>query len=356
MRLAAQAKGGYYAAAPEAVRLVAERLVPPSTSDGPCTLLDPCAGEGHAATELARCLTSPEGIAAVPCLVELDERRAEACHRAIKAHGKGKVLAPADFLRAKITPGCFSLAWVNPPFDYATGGRGRVELGFVDAVLPLLAENGVLVLVCPESVAESHGCLRMIATWLDEPMCMDFPEGHRPYNEVAVIGRRRQRPASYPSTWGLWGKLRDPDRWPGSYQLPAGRLPGEWRKTEPTDEELHRMLSGSSIRHTIGNDHAAIFSPGCGSTNQEMRPPIPPGEGHRAMLLASGLIGGLIRPADEPPHVIRGSAFKESVHAGTEVEDDGQGNTITRTTHRERIKLMIRTVDAAGEMTTLLQE
>jgi hypothetical protein len=49
-RLMSLVKGGYYAAAPEAVAAVLERLRPPST--GICSILDPCAGEGHALLQL----------------------------------------------------------------------------------------------------------------------------------------------------------------------------------------------------------------------------------------------------------------------------------------------------------------
>jgi hypothetical protein len=42
-RLMSQIRGGYYAAAPEAVAAVLERLRPPDYGD--CLILDPCAGE-----------------------------------------------------------------------------------------------------------------------------------------------------------------------------------------------------------------------------------------------------------------------------------------------------------------------
>ena len=46
-RLMSQVKGGYYAAAPEAVATVLERLRPPAW--GECLILDPCAGERNTA-------------------------------------------------------------------------------------------------------------------------------------------------------------------------------------------------------------------------------------------------------------------------------------------------------------------
>ena len=52
-RLMSQVKGGYYAAAPEAVAAVLERLRPPDY--GECLVFDPCAGEGQP------CFSLPKG-------------------------------------------------------------------------------------------------------------------------------------------------------------------------------------------------------------------------------------------------------------------------------------------------------
>ena len=51
-RLMSQIKGGYYAAAPEAVAAVLERLRPPERRR--MLILDPCAGEGRALLQLAQ--------------------------------------------------------------------------------------------------------------------------------------------------------------------------------------------------------------------------------------------------------------------------------------------------------------
>ena len=91
-RLMSQVKGGFYAAAPEAVAAVLERLRPPST--GQCLVLDPCAGEGHALLQLA------EGLNAVPYGIELSEDRAATVRDSLP---EGQSLAPADFLRTAIS-------------------------------------------------------------------------------------------------------------------------------------------------------------------------------------------------------------------------------------------------------------
>ena len=67
-RLMSQVKGGYYAAAPDAVAAVLERLRP--SDQGECLVLDPCAGVGAALMQLA------QGLKAVPYGIELSEDRA----------------------------------------------------------------------------------------------------------------------------------------------------------------------------------------------------------------------------------------------------------------------------------------
>src|SRR5262245_6667252 len=73
MRLAAQAKLGFYPAPAEAVAEATKYLRGPAFETG--FALDPCAGKGEALAQLCR------GLALRPYAIELDEKRAEACHR-----------------------------------------------------------------------------------------------------------------------------------------------------------------------------------------------------------------------------------------------------------------------------------
>ena len=143
-RLMSQVKGGYYAAAPEAVAAVLERLRPPDY--GECLDPGPVCRRGLALLQLA------QGLHAVPYGIELSEDRAAMVRESLP---EGQALAPADFLRCAISYRSFSLIWCNPPYDYATGEEGRVESQFLERAFHLLADNGVLALVCPEDVASS---------------------------------------------------------------------------------------------------------------------------------------------------------------------------------------------------------
>ncbi len=176
-RLMSQVKGGFYAAAPEAVAAVLERLRPPST--GECLILDPCAGEGHALLQLA------QGLGAVPFGIELSEDRAASVRDSLP---EGRALAPADFLRTAISYRSFSFAFVNPPYDYATGEQGRVEMQFIERAASLLVDGGVLALVCPEDVASSYTTAEFFEERFERVSAMPFPESVRQYKETIILG------------------------------------------------------------------------------------------------------------------------------------------------------------------------
>ena len=329
MRLAGEIKGGYYAAHPNAVEMVLARLTP---SD-PCLVFDPCAGEAKALLQLAA------GLHAVPYAVELDEGRSETVRAAVP---EGNAIAPADFLRCSITAGCFSFAWVNPPFDFVGGGLGRVESGFIEAAVPLLADKGVLALVCPEDIGRQH-TMKFFAQRFDDVSIWPFPEDCRPYNEVVILGVKKKQPDARAYGWSLWDEAWEREI---HYRLPPGRAPKKFCKDEPTDREVWRLMQASPLRQQL-EPPAEFPIP---------RPPMSPGDGHRALLLASGHLNGTIHPPGEPPHVVRGCVSKEQYVASIHEDEDDKGNVTTRTTYSERIKLTIRTVDHQGVITNLTEE
>jgi len=333
-RLMSQVKGGYYVAAPKAVAAVLERLRPPD--QGECLLLDPCAGEGKALLQLA------QGLKAVPYGIELSEDRAAVVRESLP---EGQALAPADFLRCAITYRSFSFIWCNPPYDYATGEEGRVESQFLERAVHLLADNGVLALVCPEDVASSYETAEFFDERFYEISAMPFPEEARKYNETVILGYKRKQPNTAGYSGHAWDWLEKRMEARTVYRLPPGERPRQFRKSEPTDTELARLVAQSPLRFHIQRP--------ADKANCRLRPPMSPGIGHRAMLLASGHIDGLICPADEPPHVIRGTAAKDKYVASCDENEDEDGNVTTRTVISERPRLVIRVLDSAGNITTL---
>ena len=321
-RLASQAKGGYYAAAPQAVAAVLERLAPPLL--GECPTLDPCAGTGEALLQLTQGL----GDDAPPYAIELAEDRGAI----VKALIGEEALAPADFLRTVVSSNSFSMVWCNPPYDYATGGEGRMEGQFVRRAADLLVHGGVLAMVCPEDVARGYDTAEFFEERFARVSAFPFPEDVRKYNETIILGVKRRQPEPVRGFLDAGGWLDQRFEAQFEYDLPPGRRPAIFRKSEPTDAELARLVAASPLRFALGDRPAGAAD--CSS--QKPRPPLSIGAGHRALLMASGFLDGLVCPPGEPPHLIRGTADKQQYVSACETSEDEEGNQITKTVVSEK--------------------
>lgn len=134
MRLAAQARLGFYPAAPQVIaELVKHLRVRPPDPDKALEspqVIDPCCGEGSALAQIVEALgVEPEHAFAV----ELDAGRSERARLTLQG---GNVLGPASFLGVQITSQSFGLAYVNPPFDDELGGGKREEQAFAERATP----------------------------------------------------------------------------------------------------------------------------------------------------------------------------------------------------------------------------
>ncbi len=116
MRLAAQAKGGFYPTPPRVTDLIAELIQPPAgyaRKEETLRVLDPCCGEGDALVRLANALRKPHAADVETYGVELHTERAEAARSRLD-HVLG-----TDLFATSIANGAFGLLYVNPPYDCA---------------------------------------------------------------------------------------------------------------------------------------------------------------------------------------------------------------------------------------------
>ena len=228
MRLAAQMRGGYYPAPPEAVAHAATFLRPPEA--GAFTSCDPCAGEGAAIRQLAELLRCAPSMTFA---IELDESRAQTIQAALP---ESRVLAPASLFGCRASYQSFSLVWLNPPFDQAYGGY-RVEDQFLRTATEWLVPGGVMAFVCPESVMDEYSDAREhFATYYENCKIVPFPEKHRHFHEVIVFGHKRARPKG--DSWEEipWESVQAPEGF--TYRIPPGNGPRIFQKIEPTKLEL----------------------------------------------------------------------------------------------------------------------
>jgi|SRR5579872_701024 len=335
MRLMAQVKGGYYPAAPVAVALVGNLI---KYRGG--AVLDPCCGEGEAIDTLAQSLGAPrEQVYAI----ELEQDRAATTKaRLAGAH----VMDPCSCFDARINAGSMAVAWVNPPFDDNVHG-GRAEVDFLIKATSWLMPGGVLCFVIPEHVV--GGCYKPAVAHLleayDQLALLRFPEEHRPYDEVVVIGVKRR--GKVPVDIGAWFDVtrRDLADVAGtlSWEAPETQVcPKLFEKGGLTEAELIAAIAASPLWKLtqLPPDRPVP------------RPPLPLAKGHIALLLASGQLDGVVCPPGEEPHVVRGSANKVQAPPHVEQEVLESGGVKTITTIRERIQLTVRAVSLDGVIRT----
>jgi hypothetical protein len=341
MRLAAQAKLGFYPAPPEAVAEAMKYLRGPAF--GEACALDPCAGKGEALAQLCR------GLGMKPYGIELDEKRAEDCHRdLVNEKLQGKALAPASFFGCAATHLTFSLAWVNPPFDDEIGGGQRTEATFLQRATQWLRPGGILCFVCPDHVAERWEVTDFLSQWYTRLATLPFPTEYRKYAEVIVFGIKRSKSVERHNEKAVEESERLPlppdPAFP--YDIPPGTPPKRFEKIELTEREIAAEFAASPLKKWMEPPADPPLP----------QPPLPLATGHLALLLAAGHLDGVVRPQGEPPHVVRGTAHKVTYTASVEETENKDGSVTTKTIQSEKIVLTVRTAESDGTITTLSQE
>jgi hypothetical protein len=371
-RLECQKRLGYYPAHPIAIDALVQHLYPrppdPTKKSDAVCILDPCCGKGEAINQIAQRLQIPGGNVYT---VELDPERGKAVQELIP---DGHHISPATFHGCQITGGSFGLAYVNPPFDNEIGGKRREEQAFCQAATPLLAAKGILVLICPiHALAGSGGFVDYLDANYEDIQVYRFPDGvdHegrliRNYKEIAVIGRKRKtvlprdnvstlgrlnqmqmRWRDYfqidslpqlgecaPLTWtnGQASRMNEPElhRW----EIPHSWRPHTFKKSMFTDEELNQVLAESPL-----NQHFTEVRP-----LVTLEAPLSLDRGHLGLILASGVLDGIVR-GPHGSHVVRGSSSKKQYldHEATVSTQNNETGAVTTTeTYRERMITTIR--------------
>ena len=117
----------------------------PVPESQPVNVFDPCCGEGVALKHLA------EGWDCQTYGIELDEHRAE------QAKGNLDKVLKCSCAQARITNGCYSVLFLNPPYDEETFGNGMVtsserkEKIFLRDTIKYLKPKGLLIYIIPQS-------------------------------------------------------------------------------------------------------------------------------------------------------------------------------------------------------------
>ena len=185
MRLAAQAKMGYYPTPQDVTDITKTYLKP---GNGIIKILDPCAGEGKALRIIG------DHLKAETYGIEIDLHRGRNAKRVLT-----RVLV-TDYQKAKISKDAFSLLWLNPPYDWSvTSGEiqksERYERIFLRDTIKYLIPGGILVYLIPQNRLDGH-VSRILSYRFENLKLFRFPEDqYKEYNQLVIFGVLKEKPS-----------------------------------------------------------------------------------------------------------------------------------------------------------------
>ena len=205
MRLAAQAKGGFYPTPPRVVDMIAELVYPSGAryrSQDAVRALDPCCGAGEALAQLAERLRDRWGVPMETYGVELHRERVQEASERLD-----HVLA-ADLFQTSVANGAFGLLYLNPPYDYDSDGQEAGGARLPDPLHPLPGGGRAAGVHRPPPAA--HGLRQVPGLLLPGPPVLGLPApgagGLRPGGRDGLPqGRAEPRPRGRAAGPGVGG-------------------------------------------------------------------------------------------------------------------------------------------------------
>ena len=342
MRLAAQAKMGYYPTPPSVVSLISGILA--RNGPGKIRLLDPCAGEGHALKHLGETLNGETyGI-------ELDS------HRGKTAKQNLTHCLITDYETTRISNQAFSLLFLNPPYDWGirndeVSASERYERTFLRNTIKYLTPNGVLIYLIPQARLDK-AIAKILAFRFTDVRVFRFPEKeYESFKQLVLFGTLKKRPESDDE---LAQSLTDIghrkyiipflDKAKCKYTVPPSPSIKNFlfRTTRIDPEELETELKECGLRQKINRMVSPL------SLSEKIKPIMPLRQGHLAQLLACGMMNGVVFDKDgRNPLVVKGITRKV-VETRTEHEDGKE-----RIIETDKIIITINAIDERGKQITI---
>lgn len=329
MRHAGQAKLGFY----PTPKIVVEDVIRILDIEPGAKILDPCCGEGEALR-----LIKTNFSETITYGVELDKARSE-----IASNQVDHCLNCDAIGEVRITNGVFDLLWENPPYDNDVRDENeksnRLESKFLENHLKYLKDKGgVLVYIIPLNVL-CQVSTRLLK--LADLKVLAFPKAeYEVYKQIVIIGRTTKDITSCLLTSNkayiekiiaevpvedAYNYLETTSSCDVVYKVASSNHELKTFYTSRIDpEESMKLIAYSTINRTF-----LSFTQTQGITS--IRPMAELTEGHLAMLIAAGMMDGLL-DANGEKFVVKGfvdKKFKER----TEYEKD-KSVTIRKTLYK----------------------
>jgi len=342
MRLAAQAKMGYYPTPPSVVPFIKDFLI--RAGKGNIRLLDPCAGEGTALKQIG------EMLSAETYGIELDKERGNIAKENLT------LCLITDYQATRISNQAFSLLYLNPPYDWAirndeVSASERYERTFLRNTARYLIAGGVLVYLIPQGRLDKT-IAKVLAYRFKDVRVFRFPkQEYEAYKQIVLFGVLKKRAelddelTQYLTEVGHC-KAIVPflGRSECKYIVPPSPSVKNFvfRTTRIDPSELEIEVKTYGLSEKINRLVKPL------TLSERIKPIMPLRQGHLAQLLACGMMNGVVFDIDgRNPLVVKGITRKE-VETRTEYED-GKEKII----ETDKIVITINAIDEHGEFITI---
>lgn len=339
MRPPATEKMGYYPTHENVVEVIKTYITP---AENKARLLDPCCGEGTAASMLGNALNCETWG------TELSYKRAELAEKVLDKSFN------CPWESVWITQESVSLLFLNPPYDTdAIESKGRLEYQFLKSATPTLARGGLLVYIVPQNLFGNYDVAKRLVTHYQ-----DFKVGlytNSAYKQAILFATKRdfvhvpedgeidkmqslefaQLEDLVPVEKPLYTLLLAPKRGKSGQPITFSRK--DWS----AEEKAEATLKCGVLQTTAWKD---LLNPDRANVTSSIQPVMPLKKGHIAMLIASGLIGSIrIQGEDGNPLIIKGRVVKVQDESTTQ---DSEGREVTK--YKDRFVTTVTVVSKTG--------
>lgn len=315
---------------------------------GEICIFDPCCGTGAALayvkTHLSGC-----GSQCTAYGIELDKARAD------NARNLLDFVIQGDIENCHLQPRKVGLLFLNPPYGFATADNlsnartKRLEEIFLDKAAPVLQEQGILVLIVPETALTERFAYEIASRFTDLRI---YQAGVDTYRQVVILGIKPKRRNEIGKTLiktqqqmllnrtGLTAVDRAAtDFW---YEVPYS----DAKQFRPLNRNIDAQGLTDELAKAGSQTLWPHFSQFFGDNSvQEKRPPLCAlGQWHTALALAAGQVNGVVTSAEGRRLLIKGSTYKTKV-VTTEEQERDDGSVTHVTTHLDRFVPSIRAID-----------
>jgi hypothetical protein len=320
---------GFYPTPLSVVDRIRSFIIPPEHQ---VNAFDPCCGEGIALKRFA------EGHDCGTYGIELDNFRAEQAKANIDHILKG------SFADARVTNGCFSVLFLNPPYDDETLSDGittdseRKEKVFLKDSIRYLQPGGLLIYIIPQARLDK-AIARILCYRFEDFMVFRFHgEEYDAFKQIVVFAVKKKQPGIDVEHFQKLARARTeslpeiPILEKPVYALPKAKAVSRFMSSIIDLADLEKEAKASPLWRWL---ESLIVQ-----DEKEMeRPLLPHHQGHIAQLLVTGNVSGVFGDGNDR-HVVRGKVQKVVI---TQIEYNG-GTVEERELDQYKVSLKVLTI------------